>query len=231
MKSALFVSLLLHIAVGVMWMSFVKFTQVRFVPRDVYIIDLVAPPPVEASKPIVKPPPTVVQEPEPEPEPEIKEPEPEPEPEPFVPPKEKPKPKPKPKEKEVKKTIPTTKITKTPDVEEGEAEAEPQPATGDIVIEGQEFPFAYYLTTMKRKIAALWRVPGTTPESKYCTVYFRVGRDGGIHSPSVETSSGSVVFDQAALRAVVQSNPLPPLPEGYTDDYLGVHFSFAYEEE
>jgi TonB family protein len=62
-------------------------------------------------------------------------------------------------------------------------------------------------------------------------VYFRVGRDGSIHSPAVETSSGSFLFDQAALRSVVQAGPLPPLPSGFTDDYLGVHFSFAYEQE
>ena len=77
----------------------------------------------------------------------------------------------------------------------------------------------------------VWQVPGTQSESKYCRVYFRVGRNGSIESPAVETSSGNFVFDQAALRAVVQASPLPPLPGGFADDYLGVHFSFAYEQE
>jgi TonB family protein len=57
-----------------------------------------------------------------------------------------------------------------------------------------------------------------------------VGRDGSIDSPEVEESSGSFLFDQAAKRAVIQASPLPPLPREFTDDYLGVHFSFAYEK-
>jgi len=65
----------------------------------------------------------------------------------------------------------------------------------------------------------------------HCRVYFRITRSGSIDSPAVEASSGSFLFDQAALRAVVEANPLPALPGGFGDEYLGVHFSFAYEEE
>jgi len=65
----------------------------------------------------------------------------------------------------------------------------------------------------------------------FCRVYFRITRSGGIDAPAVETSSGNFLFDQAALRAVVQANPLPPLPAGFVDQYLGVHFSFSFEEE
>ena len=54
---------------------------------------------------------------------------------------------------------------------------------------------------------------------------------GAIQAPMVESPSGNFLFDQAALRAVTQANPLPPLPDQFEDEYLGVHFSFAYEEE
>lgn len=220
MKNALLISLALHIAVGFIWFRIVKFSHVRFVPRQVFTVSLVTP--TEAAQP--KPEKTEAPKPVP----------PEPEPEEMPPPPEKPKPKPKPKEKPkvVKKTIPSTDIQKTLEPEEAqESGADEQVVTGDMVL-GQDFPFAYYLSTMKRKIAALWRVPGTSSsEPRHCRVYFRVDRAGSIQSPSVETSSGNFLFDQAALRAVVQAGPLPPLPSGFADDYLGVHFSFAYEQE
>jgi protein TonB len=224
-KNAIIISLVLHIAVGFIWFRIVKFSQVRFVPRQVFTVSLVTPTEAAAQKP-----PAVV----PEPAPPQPEPVPEEEEDEMPPPPEKPKPIPKekPEPKVVKKTIPSTDIQKTVDPEQmQEPQVDEQVVTGDMVL-GQEFPFAYYLSTMKRKIAAVWRVPGTSSsEPLHCRVYFRVGRSGSIQSPSVETSSGNFLFDQAALRAVVQASPLPQLPSGFADDYLGVHFSFAYEQE
>ncbi len=129
------------------------------------------------------------------------------------------------------KTAPSSQIDE-PSSEPGPEQAGSGPVTtGDMALDVDDFPFAYYLTTVKRKIAANWQVPGTSRESINCRVYFRVTRSGSIDSPAVETSSGNFLFDQAALRAVVQASPLPPMPGGFADEYLGVHFSFAYEEE
>jgi protein TonB len=222
MKSALIISLAAHVAVGFIWFRLVKISQVRFVPRQVYTVSLVTPsesPKLTTEKDT--PPP------EPTPKPEQKE----EEQEEMAPPPEKPKPKDKPKP--VKKAIPSSDIKKTEvEPEETNEEAGEQAETGDIMLDGQDFPFAYYLATMKRKIAAQWQVPGSSStEPKQCQVYFRVGRDGAIQSPTIATSSGTFLFDQAALRAVVQAGPLPALPSGFTDDYLGVHFWFAYEKE
>jgi hypothetical protein len=41
-----------------------------------------------------------------------------------------------------------------------------------------------------------------------------------------EIASGSGLYDRAALRAVLESSPLPPLPFGYNGTYLGVHLKF-----
>ena len=50
-----------------------------------------------------------------------------------------------------------------------------------------------------------------------------VTRDGTISELKLVETSGSRLFDEAALRAVQSSSPLPPLPKGYVKDSLGIH--------
>jgi len=227
MKQAIIISVIFHIALGVITMRLIRFRHVRFVPRDVYAVKLVSL--EEAVKPKPK---EIAPPPEEKPEeipPQIEE----KKPEDLVPPVKQKKPKKK-EEPIKKKTVPTTRIEKrnVPETAQVDSTATPAVATGDMALDVEDFPFAYYLVTIKRKIAANWRVPGSAAGgSVYCRVYFRISRTGGIESPVTETSSGNFLFDQSALRAVIQSGPLPPLPGGFDDDYLGVHFSFAYEEE
>jgi TonB family protein len=61
-------------------------------------------------------------------------------------------------------------------------------------------------------------------------LYFRVQRDGKVTQVSVESSSGYAFFDQTAMRALLAAAPLPPLPAAYTDNYLGVHFGFEFQQ-
>jgi TonB family protein len=235
MKNALIISVMMHLVVGFTCYRLMNVSPVRFVPRDVYTVKLVSaadtgkPATVTASKPAQP----VVQEKEPEKKPEEK-----PEEKEAMPlPPEKPKPKAKPKKEE--KIIPSADIAKSNPsaaTRSDSAGATPGPgdggpvATGDISLDGQDFPYSYYIATMRRKVAALWDVPGTAvTQQKHCQVHFRVLRSGAIQSPYIETPSGDFLFDQAAVRAVVQASPLPPLPGGFTEDYLGVHFSFTYE--
>lgn len=229
MKSALLYSFCFHIAVGFIWMKLISFKPVRIVPRDVMTVHMVS---LESPKPELEttpmPEPEEIEPPAPEP---AKDDEPEEEP---LPPPEKPKPKKKKEEKkEVKKVQPEPELKQTAQSTEAKPdESTTQPATGDMTLDAEDFPFMYYLTNIKRKIAAYWRVPQQSAgDDKHCVVYFRIARDGSVQSPSVETSSGNFLFDQAALRAVVQSNPMPPLPDGFVDSYLGVHFSFAYVQQ
>jgi len=57
-------------------------------------------------------------------------------------------------------------------------------------------------------------------------VYFAIDRDGSIRDARVESASGNGLYDRAALRAILESSPLPPLPFGYNGTYLGVHLKF-----
>ena len=224
MRNAIIISLCLHVAAGLVTMRIIKFRQVQFVPREVYAVKLV-------SLEDTKPPRTDVTLPKQvEPEPPLPKVE-APKEEELVPPTKKPKPKKKP---EPEKKPPQSTRVEEPPAESAEVDTTltPAVATGDMALDVEDFPFAYYLATIKRKIAANWRVPGTAQGGEiHCRVYFTINKDGSLDSPVIETSSGNFLFDQAALRAVIQANPLPPLPGGFADDYLGVHFSFAYEEE
>ncbi|PYQ53934.1 MAG: hypothetical protein DMF59_00450 [Acidobacteria bacterium] len=47
-----------------------------------------------------------------------------------------------------------------------------------------------------------------------------------IRDAKVEDVSGNGLYDRAALRAVLEASPLPPLPFGYSGTYLGVHLKF-----
>jgi len=95
-----------------------------------------------------------------------------------------------------------------------------------------DFRFAYYLAALRNKIGSRW-VPPAGLESGgrrvRAVLYFRISRDGQVSLAQVESTSGFAFFDQTALRALLSATPLPPLPAGYTDQYLGVHFGFEYE--
>ena len=234
MKSSFIISLAVHLTLGFVLMSVVRVSQVRFVPREVYAVKLVSlqeggssqkPEMKEPAKEVPQPPPA-----KPEAKPEEKK------PDDLVAPAKESKSQ---KKGDSRKTVPSSRIEKTtpPSGESGTGTGEGSGpgsgavTTGDMSLDVGDFPFAYYLATVKRKIATNWRVPGGAAGGVHCSVYFRIRKSGSIDSPAVEVSSGNFLFDQAALRAVVEADPLPALPGGFGDEYLGVHFSFAYEEE
>jgi TonB family protein len=88
--------------------------------------------------------------------------------------------------------------------------------------------FAYYRIAIQNKIAANWS-PGFVSGEAKAIVYFRIIRSGRVVGAKVEESSGIPFYDQTALRAVLEASPLPPLPEQFPDDTVGVHFLFRYK--
>ncbi len=95
-----------------------------------------------------------------------------------------------------------------------------------------DFRFAYYLAALRNKIGSRWVPPQglDTGRPIRAVVYFRIGREGQVSMSQIETSSGYAFYDQTALRALLSATPLPPLPAGYTDQYLGVHFGFEFSQ-
>jgi protein TonB len=101
---------------------------------------------------------------------------------------------------------------------------------GQVAIDAADFEFTYYLTLVRNRIAQNWTPPaGLTGGRPRSVVYFKIRRNGDVVGIALETSSGAEHFDRSALRAVTISNPLPPLPLGWSGGDLGVHFGFEYE--
>ncbi|MGH7492797.1 MAG: cell envelope integrity protein TolA [bacterium] len=100
--------------------------------------------------------------------------------------------------------------------------------TGGVArVDGPAFPFPHYLALLQFRIENQWQPTYLGPGEFLATVHFVVAKNGKILSVELEKSSGNFAFDQAALRAVHNADPLPMLPEGVGMETLGVHFDFV----
>lgn len=89
-------------------------------------------------------------------------------------------------------------------------------------LDNPDFTYAYYLDRLLSLIDAQWARPAMGGGVK-AVIFFRIGRDGAMADLQVEQSSGYNSFDLAALRAVQNAAPFPPLPRAYKHEDLGVH--------
>ena len=141
----------------------------------------------------------------------------------------------------VKLTPPKPERKPKPEPAEPAPPAQPAPAlpyapAGSSGLKGaisldSNFEFTYYLTLVRNRVAQSWAPPaGLAPGGQpvQAVVYFRIARDGSMGALRLETSSGFEFFDRSALRAAQLSDPLPPLPLGYSGGDLGVHFGFQF---
>jgi len=100
---------------------------------------------------------------------------------------------------------------------------------GSAYVEGGNFESSYYLDIAFGKIRGNFSNPlRQTTFPIRTTVYFKILKDGKIAEPVVEAPSGVAPFDQATLRAVISSDPLPPLPQEYKGEWLGIHLEFEF---
>jgi len=187
-------------------------------------------PKTETPKPAAQPPPAeTVPTPEPDIAPtEIAEPKPKAKP---VKPKVVPKaaqPKPKPVEK-----VPLKPPAKRPD----EAPAEdagptinnpeaPEDPVSLGMVDQKDFRDSYYLLLVRRKLAESWSAPTGGAGLLKTSIHFVIRRDGTIIDPEVNGSSSDRVYDRAALGAVVNAGAMPPLPQSYDGDEIGITVVF-----
>ena len=105
-------------------------------------------------------------------------------------------------------------------------------ATGSISLDVSDFPFTYYLRQIQAKISERWSPPrAAAGGGERVVVMFEIGRDGQIKEPKLERESGNPLYDQSALRAVVEASPFPPLPAEFKAPSLRVHFGFEFRPD
>ena len=100
---------------------------------------------------------------------------------------------------------------------------------GQVAVDAVDFEFTYYLVLVRNKIAQNWTPPSGLSQGgapARAVVYFKIERGGQVSAVQLENGSGIDFFDRTAVRAVVLSDPLPPLPLAFTAASLGVHFGF-----
>jgi TonB family protein len=103
--------------------------------------------------------------------------------------------------------------------------------SSQLQLDIENFEFSYYLVAVRNKVSSNWSPPAgiaTQTTRARAVAYFKILKNGKIADLKVETASGIVLFDQSALRAILRSEPFPPLPGGFPGGSLGIHFGFEY---
>jgi len=92
-----------------------------------------------------------------------------------------------------------------------------------------EFDYPEYLIDMRNKIERSWKPP-TVKTSLKTRVYFKLDKNGRILRTYIESRTGNMTFDMAAMNAVTKSAPFPPLPDEFPGENIGIHMDFIYEQ-
>jgi TonB family protein len=104
------------------------------------------------------------------------------------------------------------------------------PGVSSTEVHASDFPYAWYLNTLRTRITDAWDPPGEsllTGRGNKVLVSLRVHRDGSVSNVRVEGASGTPGLDASARRAVERAQPFPPLPEGYEGSSLDVAVRFT----
>jgi protein TonB len=91
--------------------------------------------------------------------------------------------------------------------------------------------YGAYVNAITRAISNNWlksMVDARIQKAPRVYLTFSIGRDGKISNVAVQQSSGIPSLDRSAQRAVLASDPLPPLPGDYRGGDVGVTFYFEY---
>ncbi len=151
-------------------------------------------------------------------------------------PVEKPKPaepKPKKEPKEKKETGYQSKVKTGDKSQKGGTDVSDQlgPGSkfGSATVDNANFNYPYYFIQTFGKIERNWSNPVASNQPISCVIYFQVMRTGTILESRIETSSGLEIYDRACLRALQASAPLPPLPDDFRDDIIGIHLEFIHK--
>jgi protein TonB len=96
-----------------------------------------------------------------------------------------------------------------------------------------DFPYTWYIQTVRDKISANWFTSLVDPGIRgtfTVAVYFRIYRNGSTSDIEVRKSSDIPSLDLSAKRAIQNAQPFPPLPPDWNKDYLGIILIFEHSK-
>ncbi len=94
-----------------------------------------------------------------------------------------------------------------------------------VGFDNPNFKHSYFIDQMTAMLSGQWVRPAIGGEL-VALVHFRIHRDGSVTDLEIVESSGYSSYDLAALRAVQQAAPFPPLPRSFSESSLGVTVEF-----
>ncbi len=98
---------------------------------------------------------------------------------------------------------------------------------GSLTLDVTDFPYTWYLRQVLQKVEERWQTQNRSSEpAQKPRIYVEIRRDGSIAPPRIEQTSGSSFYDFAALRAITEASPFPPLPADWANPSLRVLFNF-----
>ena len=123
----------------------------------------------------------------------------------------------------------------SPDLPTGYSQTPGTPSNG-VSMQGQgngDFAarYGWYIESAIRRIDPNWDkltidASVRTSSIMHCEISFTINRDGSIKNVRVTKSSGNLSWDNSGLRAIMASNPLPPLPSDYGHSSIDVMWDF-----
>ncbi len=123
---------------------------------------------------------------------------------------------------EIKKAETPPVVSEQPPVERATPNEAPEGPVSLGTVDQPDFKHDYYLQIVMSRLAQAWvRPPGGQGVTR-ATIHFIIRRDGSIVQPFLQEPSGWALYDRSVDRAVHEVRQLPPLPEAYAGDQLGV---------
>lgn len=108
--------------------------------------------------------------------------------------------------------------------------------SGGLRMEGSSGDFAsrysWYVTAIRNRVSSNWLRGTVDPNVRVAPrvyITFQILRDGQVANTELTASSGVPSLDRSALRAILDSSPMPQLPPDYPASSVTVEFWFELE--
>jgi TonB family protein len=101
--------------------------------------------------------------------------------------------------------------------------------SGAVTLNVSDFPFAWYLAAVQRKITERWE--GRALQGRQPVVTFEISRQGQVSNVVIKNSSGNQYYDHIAMRAIAEAAPFPRLPDEFPGSMLRIHLGFNFAQD